>query len=58
LADSDWLIVGLVIGVLVGIPLGWIIAQAFAKQAPSSVVFERDREGRITGLHYVPGVKG
>jgi len=54
LADSDWLIAGLIIGVLIGIPLGWILAQTAVKPAPSSVVFERDKEGRISGIHYVP----
>jgi hypothetical protein len=53
-SDKDWLIAGLILGVLVGIPLGWILAQAIAKQAPSSVVFERDQQGRISGIHYVP----
>jgi ABC-type antimicrobial peptide transport system permease subunit len=54
---SDGLVVGLLIGVLVGIPLGWLIAQAMfkpASTASSSVVFDRDTEGRITGIHYVP----
>lgn len=54
MADSDWLIAGLIIGVLIGIPLGWILAQTAVKPAPSSVVFERDKEGRISGIHYVP----
>jgi len=53
---SDGVIVGLLIGVLVGVPLGWIIAQTLFKpsQAASSVVFDRDEQGRITGIHYVP----
>jgi len=56
---SDGVIVGLLIGVLVGIPLGWIVAQIFkpsqaAQAASSSVVFDRDEQGRITGIHYVP----
>jgi len=53
-ADSDWLLAGFVIGLLVGIPLGFIIAQIFKPSGSASVVFERDREGRITGIHYVP----
>jgi ABC-type antimicrobial peptide transport system permease subunit len=53
LADSDWLAIGIVIGVLVGIPLGWIIAQAISKPTPSSLIFDRDERGRITAIHYV-----
>jgi hypothetical protein len=59
-AEGDWLIVGLIVGMFIGIPLGWILAQMMPKPAPapSSVVFDRDKEGRIAGIHYVPsGVK-
>jgi len=65
LAESEWLVAGLLIGVMVGIPLGWILAQyvrpahAQPAQASASVVFDRDEKGRITGIHYVPtAVKG
>jgi ABC-type antimicrobial peptide transport system permease subunit len=61
MAESDWLIAGVIIGALIGIPLGWILAQALSRPAaqPSSVVFDRDQEGRISGIHYVPaGGKG
>jgi hypothetical protein len=57
------MIVGLIAGIFIGIPLGLILAQMLAKPAlapaaPSSVVFDRDQEGRIMGIHYVPsGVK-
>ena len=54
---SDGVIVGLLIGVFVGISLGWILAQSLLKPSqtvPSSVVFDRDEQGRITGIHYVP----
>jgi ABC-type antimicrobial peptide transport system permease subunit len=54
LTESDWLLVGLIVGIFVGIPLGWILTQIMAKPAPSSVVFDRDQEGRISGIHYVP----
>jgi hypothetical protein len=60
-AEAEWLAVGLVLGLIIGIPLGWVIAQTFtrpaqaAQAAPASVVFDRDSEGRITGIHYVPG---
>jgi len=51
----DDLVVGILIGVLIGIPIGWIIARAVSSSKPSSVVFDRDEEGRITAIHYVPG---
>lgn len=53
MAESDWLLVGLITGIFIGIPLGWILAQITVKPAPSSVVFDRDQEGRISGIHYV-----
>jgi hypothetical protein len=56
--EAEWLAVGLVLGLIIGIPLGWVIAQTFTRPAqasPASVVFDRDSEGRITGIHYVPG---
>ena len=55
MAESDWLIAGLIIGVLIGIPVGWILAQTSAK--PGSVVFDRDEQGRVSSIHYVPGAK-
>ena len=52
---TDGVIIGLLIGVLVGIPIGWMVAQTVSKGSmASSVIFERDKEGRIAGLHYVP----
>lgn len=55
MADSDWLIAGLLIGLLVGIPFGWMISQmTFNSNKPQSVTFDRDEDGRITGIHYVP----
>jgi hypothetical protein len=54
LAESDWFVVGLFAGVLIGIPLGWILAQITLKPAPSSVLFDRDSEGKVSGIHYVP----
>jgi uncharacterized membrane-anchored protein YhcB (DUF1043 family) len=54
MADTDWLIAGLIIGLLVGVPLGWIFAQyKRAETQPQSAVFDRDEEGRIVGIHYV-----
>jgi uncharacterized membrane-anchored protein YhcB (DUF1043 family) len=58
MADHEWLLVGLVIGLLVGIPIGWLIAQVLMKAQPAqaaSVVFDRDEQGRIVAIHYVPG---
>jgi len=54
MADSDWLLTGVIIGVLIGIPLGYIILQIFKPREQASVVFERDKEGRVSGIHYVP----
>jgi ABC-type antimicrobial peptide transport system permease subunit len=59
---EDWfdaVLFGLIVGVLVGIPLGWILSQSLSKPAPSSLVLDRDRETKlITGIHYLPvGVK-
>ena len=66
MGEAEWLAVGLVIGVLIGLPLGWMLFQlSQPKQAPqqqapqqqakaASVVFDRDEAGRITGIHYVP----
>lgn len=56
--DDSWLLIGLVIGLLAGIPVGWLAAQVLARREPSSVLFDRDAENRIIAIHYVPqGVK-
>jgi ABC-type antimicrobial peptide transport system permease subunit len=54
---NDWSITILFIGIFIGIPIGWILAQTLMKISSSSVIFERDQQGRISGIHYVPGVK-
>ena len=52
---TDGVVIGLLVGILVGIPLGWMIAQSMSsRQSASSVMIERDKEGRIVGLYYVP----
>ena len=52
---SDGMVIGLLIGVLVGIPLGWMIAQMFLKPSGTgSILFERDQNGLISAIHYVP----
>ena len=54
-ADSEWMLIGLIIGVPLGICIGWILSQLLKPQkAQASVVFNRDSEGRITEIHYVP----
>lgn len=59
MAETDWLLVGLVVGVLVGIPLGYMLTALFKPKEAASVVFERDKEGKIGAIHYVPvGAKG
>jgi hypothetical protein len=50
---DNWLLIGLIIGICVGIPVGFVIAKSYS-QKTSSVVFDRDSEGRIIGIHYVP----
>jgi hypothetical protein len=54
LAESDWLLTGIVIGVLIGIPIGCILVQLFKPKEQASVIFDRDTEGKISGIHYVP----
>jgi len=51
---NDWSITILFIGILIGIPIGWILAQTFMKLSAGSVIFDRDEQGRISGIHYVP----
>ena len=41
-----------IIGLLLGGTLGFLIAYTLVEKS-STVVFERDNEGRITALHYV-----
>jgi len=53
--DEASLALGLVVGLLVGIPIGWVMAWLVLQGRAASVVFDRDSEGRITGIHYVPG---
>lgn len=50
--ESEWFIAGVVVGVLVGFILG---ANVFRlRESTASVMFERDEQGRITGIYYVP----
>ena len=44
------IIIGLAIGLLGGIPIGWIIAQAIKPKEDSVVSLERDSSGRITAI--------
>ena len=61
MGESGWFAVGLVVGLLIGLPIGWLVSQVLLLQrsngAISSVVFERDKDGNITAIHYVPGVR-
>jgi len=52
--NALWFIGGFIVGIFVGIPLGFYLYNVFIEK-PASVVFERDSEGRITGIHYVSG---
>ena len=53
MADQDFalgLIAGLIIGIFVGLPCGYVIAQALKPKEDSIVSLERDVEGRITAI--------
>lgn len=63
MADSDWLLTGIIVGVLIGIPLGYIIVQIFRQKEALVWVpqrtytndetweFVKDSRGRVTGVH-------
>ena len=53
MADES-LAVGLAVGLALGLVIGLLVAQLIAAQRPASVVFDRDAEGRVTAIHYVP----
>ena len=59
MADDSalYLIAGLLIGMPLGIVVGWLLANTVTAPSPASVVFQRDEQGRITEIHYVPGAK-
>lgn len=44
--DSTSIIIGAIIGLLVGIPLGWLIANL----APKGKLIERDKDGNIVAI--------
>jgi cell division protein FtsN len=62
MAESDWLLTGVIIGVLIGIPLGYIILQIFKQKEALVWVpqrtytnmedweFVKDSRGRVTGV--------
>jgi hypothetical protein len=62
MADSDWLLTGVIIGVLIGVPLGYIILQIFRQKEALVWVpqrtytnmeaweFVKDSRGRVTGV--------
>jgi len=52
--ESEWFIAGVVVGVLVGFVLGVSVLKTFRGESTASVMFERDEQGRITGIYYVP----
>jgi len=49
--DSDE---ALIIGIVLGLILGAMLAYMLVKEKPVSVMFDRDEEGRVTAIHYVP----
>lgn len=44
--EAVWVFVGLVIGIGVGIPLGWIVAQAIS-QGSSTIHLEKTERGYV-----------
>jgi uncharacterized membrane-anchored protein YhcB (DUF1043 family) len=52
-ADES-LAVGLAVGLALGVVIGLLVAQLISAQRPVSVVFDRDAEGRVVAIHYVP----
>jgi hypothetical protein len=61
-SEGFYLVVGIVIGAVLGFAIGVAILGFVAKQkellTPASVVFERDKRGYITAIHYIPAGAG
>jgi Na+/H+ antiporter NhaA len=53
--EHDSLLVGILIGLIIGLPVGMAIAFILRQVQLASVVFDRDEQGRIVAIHYVPG---
>ena len=53
--DENIAILLFVMGVMVGIPIGFMIAKQISVR-PQTVIFTRDSEGRIVEIHYLPGI--
>jgi F0F1-type ATP synthase assembly protein I len=50
---------GLIVGTLLGVPLGWLLYHMFSRSTPLSLIVERDKETNlITGVHYLPASVG
>jgi hypothetical protein len=52
LAENDFalgLIAGLLIGIFIGLPAGWVVAQTFLPKG-DVVALERDEHGRIIAI--------
>jgi len=43
-------VAGLLLGIFVGIPVSWVVAQALKPKEDSLVTLERDSEGKITAI--------
>ncbi|MEM2163716.1 MAG: hypothetical protein QXR62_04750 [Candidatus Bathyarchaeia archaeon] len=52
--DDRYFLIGFFLGMLVGIPTAILILNFFKPQS-SSIVFDRDAEGRVSAIHYVRG---
>ncbi len=53
MAEPGWFAAGAVLGLIVGVFIGMVIAGAIAR-GQGSVVLDRDDKGRIVGIHYIP----
>ncbi len=58
MGDNDKFALGLLIGFLIGLPLGCILVVTFIKTPPQSMIIERDESGRIREIRYIVGDRG
>jgi hypothetical protein len=54
---DDKLVLGFLVGLLIGFPLGWVLAMSLVRTPPQSIIFERDERGRIRKIHYIGASK-
>jgi len=54
---SEDFLFGLLTGLTIGIVVGAFLFKSLSEPRPSSIIFERDKSGKIVEIHYIPGVK-